>query len=136
MGKMTSSHKPDYLSVSWRHFMSSEQGCSICLISSHFATKWENYWMFNISLGIRKTDIKKNSEVSYFLLILPNSSQSWHLCVQVVQGRSNSASKFGSDWPPQIGQIWEFLRSVSVHFGSREPKIPKLIYKKSKIFRI
>ena len=27
------------------------------------------------------------------------------------------AIQIGSDWP-QMGQIWDFLRSVSVHFGA------------------
>ena len=37
----------------------------------------------------------------------------------------------GSDWH-QMGQIMDFLRSVSVHFGSSQNKL-KLIIKKSQI---
>ena len=33
-----------------------------------------------------------------------------------------------SDWP-QMGQIWDFLRSVSVHFGSMSLNVLKLILK-------
>ena len=33
-----------------------------------------------------------------------------------------------SDWP-QMGQIWDFLRSVSVHFGSASQNVLKLILK-------
>ena len=36
--------------------------------------------------------------------------------------------KIGSDWL-QIGQIWNFLRSVSVHFGSASQNVLKLILK-------
>ena len=32
------------------------------------------------------------------------------------------------DWP-QMGQIWDFLRSVSVHFGSLSQNVLKLILK-------
>ena len=38
----------------------------------------------------------------------------------------------GSDWP-QMGQIWDFLRSVSVHFDSARQKLLKLILIKSQI---
>ena len=34
----------------------------------------------------------------------------------------------GSDWP-QLAQIWDFLRSVSVHFGSASQNVLKLILK-------
>ena len=36
--------------------------------------------------------------------------------------------KIESDWP-QIGQIWDFLRSVSVHFGTGRQNVLKLILK-------
>ena len=36
--------------------------------------------------------------------------------------------QIGSDWP-QMGQIWGFLRSVSVHFGSPSQNVLKLILK-------
>ena len=36
--------------------------------------------------------------------------------------------QIGSDWP-QMGQILEFLRSVSLHFGSVSQNILKLILK-------
>ena len=39
--------------------------------------------------------------------------------------------QIGSDWP-QMGQIWDFLRSVSVHFG--EPKCTETDLKKSPDF--
>ena len=43
-------------------------------------------------------------------------------------GMSNFPSKLGqSDWP-QMGQIWDFLRSVSVHFGSASQNVLKLIF--------
>ena len=32
--------------------------------------------------------------------------------------------KIGSDWP-RMGQIWEFLRSVSVHFDQLGQSCPK-----------
>ena len=34
----------------------------------------------------------------------------------------------GSDWP-EMGQVWDFLRSVSVHFGSPIQNVLKLILK-------
>ena len=36
--------------------------------------------------------------------------------------------QIGSDWS-QMGQIWDFLRSVSVHFGSASQNVLKLILK-------
>ena len=33
---------------------------------------------------------------------------------------------------PQMGQIWDFLRSVSVHFGSPSQNVLKLILKSPK----
>ena len=36
--------------------------------------------------------------------------------------------QIGSDWP-QMGQIWEFLRLVSVHFGSLSQNVLKLVLK-------
>ena len=36
--------------------------------------------------------------------------------------------QIGSDWP-QMGQIWEFLRSVYVHFGAGRQEVLKLILK-------
>ena len=36
--------------------------------------------------------------------------------------------QIGSDWP-QIGHIWDFLRSVSVHFGAGRQNVLKLILK-------
>ena len=48
---------------------------------------------------------------------------------------SNRDGKFGiqirSDWP-EMGQIWGFLRSVSVHFGSESQNVLKLILKSPK----
>ena len=38
----------------------------------------------------------------------------------------HSCRKNGSDWP-QMGQIWDFLRSVSVHFGSVSQYVLSLI---------
>ena len=40
--------------------------------------------------------------------------------------------QIGLDWP-QIGKIWDFLRSVSVHFGAVRQNVLKLIFKKSQI---
>ena len=34
--------------------------------------------------------------------------------------------KLGSDWP-QMGQIWDFLRSISVHLGSTHPNWVRLV---------
>ena len=40
------------------------------------------------------------------------------------------AIRIGSDYYwPQMGQIWDFLRSVSVHFGSPSQNVLKLILK-------
>ena len=40
------------------------------------------------------------------------------------------AIQIGSDWPQMgMGQIWDFLRSVSVHFGSSSQNVLKLILK-------
>ena len=36
--------------------------------------------------------------------------------------------QIGSDWP-QMGQIWDFLRSVSVHFGAPRQNVLKVIFK-------
>ena len=36
--------------------------------------------------------------------------------------------KLGLEWP-QMGQIWDFLRSVSVHFGSASQNVLKPILK-------
>ena len=40
--------------------------------------------------------------------------------------------QIGSDWP-QVGQIWDFLRSVSVHFDAPRQNVLKLIFKKTQI---
>ena len=45
------------------------------------------------------------------------STQGCQICIQIV-----------SDWP-QMGQIWDFLRSVSVHFGAPRQNVLKLILK-------
>ena len=50
-----------------------------------------------------------------------------------VSGMSWFGFKIGADWP-QIVQIWEFLRSVSVHIGSTRQNVLKLILKKSPRF--
>ena len=36
--------------------------------------------------------------------------------------------QIGSDWP-KMGQIWDFLRSVSVNFGSSSQNVLKLVLK-------
>ena len=36
--------------------------------------------------------------------------------------------QIGSDYP-QMGQMWDFLRSISVHFGSQSQNVLKLILK-------
>ena len=38
------------------------------------------------------------------------------------------AIQIGSDWP-QMGQFWDFLRSVSVHFSAGRQNVLKLILK-------
>ena len=37
-------------------------------------------------------------------------------------------ARIGADWP-QVGQIWDFLRSVSVHIGAPRQNVLKLILK-------
>ena len=46
----------------------------------------------------------------------------------VTQARHILASKFGQN-APKMEQIWDFLRSVSVHFGSPSQNVLKLILK-------
>ena len=53
--------------------------------------------------------------------------------LQVPQAREQTsdvkfAIQIGSDWP-QMGQIWDFLRSVSVHFGAVRQNVLKLVLK-------
>ena len=64
----------------------------------------------------------------------PNCSQTWCPCDKSVPWRNIRAIKFGirigSDWP-QMGQIWEFLRSLSVHFGSPSQNVWNWPLKKS-----
>ena len=45
-----------------------------------------------------------------------------------VAGMSDLSSKLGHIGP-QMGQIWDFLRSVSVHFGAGRQNVLKLILK-------
>ena len=40
--------------------------------------------------------------------------------------------QMGSDWP-QTGQMWDVLRSVSVHFGSPSQSVLKMILKSLKL---
>ena len=65
------------------------------------------------------------------LMYLGNNSISNNNKTEKTAGLSNFASKLGQIGI-QIGQIWDFLRSVSVHFGSGSQNVLKLIFKSPK----
>ena len=75
-----------------------------------FTFVWDRFWlMLSFSTHIRTNHI-------FFIIII--KVDNYLPCLPVEQSR---VIKFGiqiwSYWPP-MGQIWYFLRSVSLHFGS------------------
>ena len=82
-----------------------------------------------IALSTRLQIIPKSSGMTRLFFVFLFTPRA-RVCTSV-HGR-HCLAKIRSDWP-KMGQIWDFLRSVSVHFGSAEPKCTETVLKKSRI---
>ena len=95
-------------------YLSNNSSNWICIISLEWIYIVSLEWIYIISLCIISPDFR----FLHLVKCLSQGCQIWH-----------------PNWVrlAQIGQIWDFLRSVSVHFGSASQNVLKSDLKKSQI---